>query len=111
MNMLRRNALNRYLKMGIILVVISIAVSCTQQNSPDSERAIAKKEIIYSVPAMHCDGCVRSITDALNSLPGMDSVHVELASYTAYVRVDTTQSDASTIASTIDALGCTATRK
>lgn len=109
--MLRQIVLRKYVTAGMLFLASILAVSCAQQNSPDGERAIAKKEIVYSVPAMHCDGCVRSISDALANLPGIDSVNVQLDSYTAYVRVDTTQSDAKTIAKTIDGLGYTATRQ
>lgn len=96
--------------LGMVLIAC-ISVGCSQQGGTDTKRAIAKKEIVYSVPAMHCDGCVRAISDALTNLPGIDSVNVQLENYTAYVRVDTTKSDAATIAKTIDGLGYTATRK
>jgi len=94
-----------------ILLLSLLGFGCSQQGSNENERAIVKKEIIYSVPAIHCDGCVRSITDALTDLPGIDSVSVQLDSFTAYVRVDTTQSDAATVAKTIDGLGYTSTRQ
>lgn len=103
---------------NITLVLISLisglifVAGCSQQgNHSEESKALATKEIVYSVPAMHCDGCVRSITDALNQLPGIDSVNVQLDNYTAYVRVDTTQSDAAKVAETIDGLGYTATRQ
>jgi|AntRauMFilla1563_2_1112583.scaffolds.fasta_scaffold00569_6 copper chaperone CopZ len=94
-----------------ILLITLVGFGCSQQGGNENERAIVKKEIVYSVPAIHCDGCVRSITDALTDLPGIDSVSVQLDSFTAYVRVDTTQSDAATVAKTIDGLGYTSTRQ
>lgn len=37
-----------------------------------------KREIVYSVPAMHCDHCKAAISRELSEVPGVESVAVDL---------------------------------
>ncbi|HET8569288.1 MAG TPA: heavy-metal-associated domain-containing protein [Candidatus Limnocylindria bacterium] len=44
------------------------------------------EERTYHVPAIHCDGCVGNITEALEPVEGVESATVDLGSKTVRVR-------------------------
>jgi copper chaperone CopZ len=92
------------LSLMVIIGLISFLPSCTKKDASINSTV----EIVYSVPEMHCDGCVRSISTALNQLPGVDSVNVSLESYTAFIKVDTLSSSPFAIQQTIEGLGYSA---
>lgn len=43
-------------------------------------------ERTYSVPAVHCEGCVGTIEEALEPVEGIDAASVDLASKTVRIR-------------------------
>lgn len=95
-----------YRWLGLTAILLTFAACAGEPN-----RQPSPADLVYSVPEMHCDGCVKSISTALADLPGVDSVHVSLNDYTAFLRVDTVKVSTKTIVSTIEGLGYTATTK
>ncbi len=59
----------------------------------------------FRVPDMHCDGCVRSLTKAIQAVDSAASVQIDLEA--KLVRVDTVV-DASEVAAAIEDAGFTA---
>jgi copper chaperone len=59
----------------------------------------------FRVPDMHCDGCVRSLTKAIQAVDAAASVQVDLDA--KMVRVDTVAEDAA-VAAAIEDAGFTA---
>lgn len=93
--------------LGILFTLFVLIAACGQSDAKQKDR-INPAELVYHVPEMHCDRCVKSISTALAELPGVDSVHVSLDSYTAYVKVDTSSSNKATLVKTIEGLGYSA---
>lgn len=93
----------------IIFLVFTLVflTECAKEVDP----AQSMVEITYNIPEMHCDGCVRSISTALNQLEGIDSVQVSLENFQAFVRVDTVISSNAEIKQTIKGLGYSAARQ
>lgn len=46
------------------------------------------EEVLIAVEGMSCGGCVRSVTNILRGLPGVDLAEVSLADKSARVRFD-----------------------
>jgi copper chaperone len=42
--------------------------------------------ITYTVPGMHCDHCTASVSEELDAVPGVESVHVDLETKLVVVR-------------------------
>jgi copper chaperone CopZ len=59
----------------------------------------------FAVEGMHCSGCVRSVTGAVQRLPGVDKVDVSLADKQATVAYDASALDAAAIVKAIEAAG------
>ncbi len=55
----------------------------------------------FSVQGMTCNGCVRSVTNAVGQVPGVKHVDVSLAGKSATVEYDPSATDAAKIASAI----------
>jgi copper chaperone len=43
-------------------------------------------ELRYSVPAIHCEGCAASISDALEPVDGVEATEVDVDAKTVHVR-------------------------
>ena len=48
-------------------------------------------EITFGIAGMNCNGCVQSVTQALQSVAGVESAQVSLADACATVRFDDTR--------------------
>jgi copper chaperone len=57
----------------------------------------------YTVPAMHCGHCERAVKDEVGGVPGVSSVHVDLA--TKLVTVTGTSLDDAALRAAIDEAG------
>ncbi len=55
------------------------------------------------IEGMHCDACVRRVTNALGSVPGVAISHVEVGG--AALSYDRTQASASEIAEAVNTIG------
>lgn len=62
-------------------------------------------EMHLAAPGMHCDGCTATVEETLAKMPGVDSVHADLASKDVYVHVDTALTSAAALHDLIITLG------
>jgi len=65
------------------------------------------KEIVWHIPDMECEGCVRSIHRALDDIDGVWQVEVDLLQKTARVVYDPARVDAARLQHAIEAAGFT----
>ena len=56
-----------------------------------------------NIQGMHCDACVRRVTNALGAVPGVEVKHVEVGS--ASVTYDPSQASPSAIGQAVDGIG------
>ena len=62
-------------------------------------------EITFHVPSIHCDACERGIRRALEGVPGVAGVVVELNHHRVTVRFDGSQTDVSALRREIEESG------
>jgi len=67
-----------------------------------------EQKILLQIGGMHCASCVRSIESALNAAPGVESATVNLATETAEVAFDSSQTNVAHLIGLIRDLGYTA---
>lgn len=65
------------------------------------------KEIVWRIPDMECEGCVRSIHRALDDIDGVRQVEVDLLQKTVRVVFDPERVDAARLQQAIVAAGFT----
>jgi copper chaperone len=70
----------------------------------------APREITLSVPDVSCEHCVKTIDEALDALPGVAAVNVDLASKTVSLRYEPAQVTLERIEETLDEVGYTVTK-
>lgn len=63
------------------------------------------EKIVLQVEGMSCDHCVKSITKAVNELPGVAQVEVSLSDKTVMVEYDNTKVKVEQIKSVIEEQG------
>lgn len=63
------------------------------------------KNIVLSVPDVSCEHCVRAISNALGSLPGIEDVHTNLQTKTVSLRYQPAQISLTRIESALDDAG------
>lgn len=63
------------------------------------------EKIVLKVTGMGCDHCVNTITQAIDNLPGIESVHVSLTDATVTIQQNTAETSIETIKSTIEDAG------
>jgi copper ion binding protein len=64
-------------------------MSCSNESRDEPEETtMSNEQIELDVRGMSCGSCVRHVTEALQGLPGVDAVDVELAAGKARVRHD-----------------------
>lgn len=61
------------------------------------ENTMSQKEIVLNVAGMSCSSCVRHVSAALQSVPGVSNVEVRLRAGTVLVRHDATASTSSMV--------------
>jgi copper chaperone len=65
-----------------------------------------RKELTLSIEGMHCEGCVRRVTAALQGVEGVEVGSVEVGS--AQTTFDTSQRSAEEIAAAVNRIGFSA---
>jgi copper chaperone len=65
------------------------------------------QETTLSVPDISCEHCVKTINGALGALPGVETVHTDIATQSVQLRYDPAQVSMDTIAATLDDAGYT----
>lgn len=70
---------------------------------------MAHETRIINIDGMTCDGCVKSVHSAVESLEGVETVSVELANNLATVSFDSDKVSAQDIANEIEEAGFDAT--
>jgi copper chaperone len=79
------------LKSSILVLLCFILISC-DKNLVVKDQQIAKQEIqaaqtiSLSISGMDCEGCVKSITEAIQSIDGVEDVVVSLEKGTASIK-------------------------
>lgn len=68
------------------------------------------KEVVWHIPDMECEGCVRSIHRALDDIDGVQQVAVDLLQKTVRVVFDTARVDETQLRQAIEAAGFTPSR-
>ena len=68
------------------------------------------KEIVWHIPDMECEGCVRSIHRALDDIDGVQQVEVDLLQKTVRVVFDSARVDEAQLQQAIEAAGFTPSR-
>jgi copper chaperone len=61
--------------------------------------------ITIKVKGMTCQGCVHSVTSVLQAVPGVDAVHVSLATGDAQVSFDPAKTNVAELAEMIEEAG------
>ena len=86
-------------------------VSTGPLESPVTQQKESEKmsRAVYAIEGMSCSSCVASITAAIQSLPGIDSVHVNLISASTLVVLRGGKDIAENIRETIETIGFGAT--
>ena len=85
--------------LSAILIILFLAAACnspqTEQTNTDNTDKIESTEkiasveiIIINVSGMHCEGCEKTITDALSALEGAKGVRVSFIEEQAKVKYD-----------------------
>lgn len=67
--------------------------------------AAAEARTVIPVKGMHCGGCVGTVTEALEKVPGVKTVKVSLEKERAVVTYDRSQVEPQALAKAIDATG------
>jgi len=62
-------------------------------------------EVTIKIEGMHCGGCVRNVTKALETLPGVASVEVSLDEACAVVQYDPASIDAAAMRQVVEEAG------
>ncbi len=62
-------------------------------------------EQTFNIAGMSCGGCVASVECAVRALPGIQAVQVDLASGSAKVAFDASQTDVSQIKTAVEEAG------
>ncbi len=65
------------------------------------------QETTLSVPEISCEHCVRTIDEALGSLPGVERVVTDIPTRTVQLRYDPSQVSMETIEAKLDDVGYT----
>ena len=68
------------------------------------------KEIVWHIPDMECEGCVRSIHRALDDIVGVQQVEVDLLQKTVRVVFNPMRVDETQLQQAIEAAGFTPSR-
>ena len=71
-----------------------------QENKPTMQSTTA---LDLEIKGMHCDACVKRVTNALATVPGVSVEQVKVGSAT--VHYDASKSNPSAIAAAVDAIG------
>ena len=82
-----------------ILIILFLAVACnspqTDQESTDNNESTEKvatvEIVVINVSGMHCEGCEKTITDALTALESVKGVRVSFLEEQAKVKYDPTK--------------------
>jgi copper chaperone CopZ len=83
---------HRFVAAGAVLLAFAglVVLGCSRTDdgdSPRGDKAAEKTEHrqVFTVEGMTCEGCVGTVTAALEGLPGVESVQVSLANKQAVV--------------------------
>ena len=71
------------------IVIITLAMLMVNINNADSNEVQKSKTITIELNSMQCDMCVEKVTDAINSVEGVEKVSVDLDKKRATVTYDT----------------------
>ena len=82
--------------LSAILIILFLAAACnspqTEQTNTDkiesTEKIASVEIIIINISGMHCEGCEKTITDALTALEGAKGVRVSFIEEQAKVKYD-----------------------
>lgn len=77
----------------------------------DSKQKANKTETVVFETSMHCDKCVKKITDNISFEKGVKDLKADLPTKTVTVKYDPAKTDKSKLAAAIKKLGYTATEK
>ncbi len=77
----------------------------------DSKQKANKTETVVFETSMHCDKCVKKITENVSFEKGVKDLKADLSSKTVTVKYDPSKTDKSKLAAAIKRLGYTATEK
>ncbi|MEX0685986.1 MAG: heavy metal-associated domain-containing protein [Balneolales bacterium] len=70
--------MKKYLYYSAFLIIMFI--SCNKNDSESDAELIhySTDQISFNIPALHCDSCVKSATEALKKVEGVDEVKIDL---------------------------------
>jgi P-type Cu+ transporter len=83
----------------------AIQTSTIEFDTQASNQPAVTTEVSFVVTGMTCASCVRRIEKALGQVPGVDSVHVNLATEKANVRYDPEQTNIAALAAAVEKAG------
>lgn len=75
------------------------------KTTPPAAAAAAEARATIPVKGMHCGGCVGTVTEALEKVPGVKSVQVSLEKEQAVVTYDQAKVQTKALVKAIDATG------
>lgn len=73
----------------LVLVIFTLAMLMININNADSKVIPKSKTITIELKSMQCDMCVEKVTDAINSVEGVEKVSVDMDKKRAMVTYDT----------------------
>jgi len=73
----------------LVLAIITLAMLMININNADSKVIQKSKTITIELNSMQCDMCVEKVTDAINSVEGVEIVSVDLDKKSAIVKAIT----------------------
>jgi copper chaperone CopZ len=92
-------------RLAAVLLAAVLLAPAARAGEPQAPPAAAEGRAVIPVRGMNCGGCVGTVTEALEKVEGVKSVHVSLERKQAVVTYDAGRVDAARLAAAINATG------
>ena len=91
--------------LAVALLPLALAVGCSPSDGDVSPAAGATEEMVFTVRGMTCEGCVGTVTNAVEAVPGVTKADVSLEKNEAVVTADPEEATAENIVAAIREAG------
>jgi mercuric ion binding protein len=95
----------------LALAIFTLVMMTISINSASSKEVQKSKTITIELNSMQCDMCVETVTDAINSVEGVEKVSVDLDKKSASVTYDTDLTNKEAIEKAITSVGYDANKE
>ncbi len=69
------------------------------------------QDIVFSVPDVSCEHCVKTVNGALGTLPGVEAVSTDIPTKSVHLRYDSSQLSMENIETVLDDAGYTVSKE